>query len=126
MTAGPMLIFDGDCGFCTSSARWIEKRLPTGVEVIAWQFIDDLDALGLTVAEVSEKAWWIDGEGLRHGGHLAIGEALAAAGGVWGVVGRGMLLPPFRWLAAPVYRLISRYRHRMPGGTPACRLDTRR
>ena len=32
-----MLVFDGDCGFCTSSARWIEARLPDDVAVVAWQ-----------------------------------------------------------------------------------------
>lgn len=122
----PMLVFDGDCGFCTSSARWIERRLPDHVEVVAWQFLDDLGALGLTRADVDTKAWWIDESGRRHGGNLAIGEALVAAGGIWGLLGRLSLLPPFRWIGAVVYRLVARYRHRMPGGTAACRIDAPR
>lgn len=118
-----MLIFDGDCGFCTTTANWIEKRLPSSTEVVAWQFVDDLDALGLSLEQVNAKAWWIDSEGSRHGGHLAIAEALIAAGGVWRFLGRVSLVPPIRWVGALVYRVISRYRHRMPGGTPACRID---
>ncbi len=121
-----MLIFDGDCGFCTSSARWVERRLPDDVEVVAWQFVDDLGALGLTAEQANAKAWWITPEGDLRGGHLAIGESLRAAGGLWGVAGRIMLVPPFRWLARPVYALVSRNRHRMPGGTPACRIDSPR
>ncbi|SRR5690554_1742799 len=121
----PMLVFDGDCGFCTSSARWIEKRLPDTVEVVPWQFLDDLGALGLTPAEADAKAWWIDAEGRRHGGHVAIGKALVAAGGIWGFLGRLSLVVPIRWLGALVYRVVSANRHRMPGGTPACRLDSR-
>jgi predicted DCC family thiol-disulfide oxidoreductase YuxK len=121
----PTLIFDGDCSFCTSSARWIERRLPDGVEVVAWQFVDDLDALGLSLDEVNDKAWWITADGRRRGGHLAIAEALIAAGGFWKVLGRISLVPPIRWVSAAVYAVVSRYRHRMPGGTPACRVDSR-
>lgn len=120
-----MLIFDGDCAFCTSSARWIERRLPDGVDVVAWQFIDDLDGLGLTTHDVNSKAWWITADGRRRGGHLAISEALIAAGAPWSLLGRVSLIPPIRWISAAVYALVSRYRHRMPGGTPACRLDQR-
>jgi predicted DCC family thiol-disulfide oxidoreductase YuxK len=119
-----VLIFDGDCSFCTSTAHWIEKRLPDDVEVVAWQFVDDLGALGLTPEMGSAKAWWITPDGRRRGGHLAVGEALRAAGGFWGLVGRIMLVPPVSWIARPVYWVIAKNRHRMPGGTPACRIDT--
>ena len=119
-----MLIFDGDCSFCTSSARWIERRLPEDAEVVAWQFVDDLDALGLTAEEANAKVWWIDPDGRRWGGHLGIGRAFRTAGGFWGVVGLALCTPPLAWVAAPVYRLVARYRHRMPGGTPACRIDS--
>ena len=46
--------------------------------------------------------------------------ALIAIGGFWTVVGRVLLLPPVRTLAAPLYRLIARYRHRSTGGSAAC------
>lgn len=120
-----MLIFDGDCGFCTTTANWIERRLPPGTRVVPWQFVDDLDALGLTRDDVVDKAWWVDSRGGLYGGHHAIGRALIAAGGIWRVLGQISLVPPISWLGALVYRVISRYRHRMPGGTPACRLDQR-
>jgi predicted DCC family thiol-disulfide oxidoreductase YuxK len=119
-----VLIYDGDCGFCTTSAQWIGRRLPDDVTVVAWQFVDDLDALDLTVDDVNTKAWWITPTGEKRGGHLAVGESLKTAGGLWGVFGRIMLVPPVRWLARPVYALVARYRHRMPGGTAACRIDT--
>lgn len=119
-----VLIYDGDCGFCTTSAQWIGRRLPDDVEVIAWQFVDGIDALGLTLDEVNAKAWWITPAGDKRGGHLAVGEALKAAGGFWGVAGRLLLAPPIRWIAKPVYALVARYRHRMPGGTAACRIDS--
>lgn len=116
-----MLVFDGDCGFCTSSARWIEARLPDDVAVVAWQACD-LDELGLTEAEVTTAAYWVDDAGATHRGHLAIGRSLMAAGGFWSVIGRLIVSAPISWLAAPVYGLVAKYRHRLPGATDACRL----
>ncbi len=111
-----MLIFDGDCGFCTASARWIEAR---GAPTVAWQTLE-LDELPLTVAEVDEAAWWIDETGARHRGHFAIGHALQAAGSIWGLIGTLLVNPPVSWLARPVYTLVAQNRHRLPGATDAC------
>src|SRR5690606_41531860 len=93
----PMLVFDGDCGFCTSSARWIEKRLPDTVEVVPWQFLDDLGALGLTPAEAAAQAWWIDAEGRRHSGPLAIGKARAAPVADWRLLVLLRAVAPCPW-----------------------------
>lgn len=118
--ASPLLVFDGDCGFCTRSARWIQRKLPDGVGVEPWQALD-LDELGLTVDDVTGAAWWLSPDRPRPArGHEAIGRALAAAGGAWGTVGRLIVRRPGSWLARPVYAVIARNRHRMPGGTPAC------
>lgn len=118
-----MLVYDGDCGFCTRSAHWIRRRLPPDVEVASWQSLPDLDALGLTLDDVTTAAWWVDPPAAPRGGHLAIGASLVAAGGAWGLLGRALLAPPLRWLAAPVYRRVARDRHRLPGATDACRID---
>jgi predicted DCC family thiol-disulfide oxidoreductase YuxK len=117
----PLLVYDGDCAFCTRTARRVERRLHGRADVQAWQFLD-LAALDLTVRDVTTAAWWIDGP-RRDRGHRAIGRALVAVGGAWGVVGRLLLVPPVSWVARPVYALVARFRHRMPGATDACRLD---
>ena len=114
-----MLIFDGDCGFCATSARWIQAR---GAPVGAWQTLE-LDEYPLTVAEVDAAAWWIDESGNRHRGHLAIGHALKAAGGAWGLIGALLVNPPVSWLAKPVYALVARNRHKLPGATDACEVE---
>ena len=120
--SSPTFVFDGDCGFCTSSAHWIEHRLPAGTARFApWQRLD-LDELGLTPADLEAAAFWVEPGGRRQRGHRAIGAALATAPGFWGLAGRAILVPPLSWLARPVYALIARNRHRMPGGTPACKL----
>lgn len=122
----PLLIFDGDCGFCTRSVEWIRDHLRGTLAIAPWQFIEHrgpgLAAVGLRAAELERYAWWIGASGRKERGHRAIGNALLSCGGLWPLVGRLLLTPPFSWLAAAGYRLVSRYRHRMPGGTPACRL----
>ena len=116
-----LLVFDGDCGFCTSSARWIEARLPSNTEVSPWQVLD-LDSLGLSNHDVTTAAWWIDDNGQKWRGHAAIGRSLATAGGGWGLLGRTVATPPVSWIARPLYALVARYRYRLPGATDACRL----
>lgn len=114
-------MFDGDCGFCTTSARWIEKRLPDDVAVQPWQSLD-LEKIGLTHADVKAAAWWIDDSGRCYRGHMAVGHALHASRSIWRLVGRVIITPPFSWMARPAYWLVARYRYRLPGATDACRL----
>ncbi len=113
------LVFDGDCGFCTTSADWLAKG--DRVAIVPWQFLD-LDAVGLTVDQVSTSVWWLqDDEPVEHSSR-AIGRALVVRGGVPAWAGHILLVPVVRPLADAVYRLVARNRHRMPGGTPVCRL----
>ena len=118
-----MLVYDGDCSFCSASARWVAARWRGPERAVAWQHLsaEQLERLGLTLDEVRCAAWWVDGGGRRSRGHLAIARALRAAHGWPSVVGRVLLVPPFKWLAAGAYPVIARSRHRLPGGTPACR-----
>ncbi|MEO6512216.1 MAG: DUF393 domain-containing protein [Nocardioides sp.] len=113
------LVFDGDCGFCTTSADWLAKG--GRVEVVPWQFLD-LDSVGLTVEQVSTSVWWLHDDHPVDHSSRAIGRALIARGGVWSTAGRILLVPPMRPLADAVYRLVARNRHRLPGGTPVCRM----
>lgn len=119
----PVLVFDGDCGFCTASARWVERRLPasSGASVEPWQALD-LKALRLTPTDVATAAWWIEPGGAKRRGAQAIAASLRAVGGAWGVIGRVLRVPPVSWLAAAVYAVVARNRHRLPGATDACRV----
>jgi predicted DCC family thiol-disulfide oxidoreductase YuxK len=119
--SSPVLVFDGDCSFCTTSATWIEHRLPDAVRVEPWQRLD-LQAFGLTERDVTTAAYWVDERGKTYRGHRSIAKALIAAGRGWKPVGALMLIPPFSWLAALSYFVIAKNRHRLPGGTPACKL----
>lgn len=118
-----MLVYDGDCAFCTRCADRGRRHLPASADVVAWQRIGDLGVVGLTERDVRTAAYWIAPDGRQHRGHLAVAAALVACGGVWALAGRILRTPPVDWLAGPVYRLVARHRHRMPGGSDACRVE---
>ncbi len=110
-----LLVYDGECGFCIRSARWIEARLPTEARVAPWQSLK-LDELGLSELDARSAVWWIDdrGKGMRWSrGAQAIGRSLMAAGGAWAAAGALIVHPPLGWLARPVYALVAANRHRI-------------
>jgi predicted DCC family thiol-disulfide oxidoreductase YuxK len=114
-----VLLYDGDCGFCTSSARFIERRIPADAEIVAYQRAD-LDALGTTAERAEHEVLWAAG-GRVYGGARAVAMLLTAAGGPWRPLGVFLRVPPVSWIAQGLYRLVSANRYRLPGGTPACR-----
>lgn len=114
------VVYDADCGFCTSSARWLGRH--GTASVVPWQSLD-LDALHLTLDDVTTAAWWLDESGrATASGAQAIAAALRTCGPAYRLLGFTMTLPVIRWLAGIVYGWVARNRHRMPGSTDACRL----
>ncbi|WP_030370804.1 thiol-disulfide oxidoreductase DCC family protein [Streptomyces rimosus] len=123
MSNRPVLVYDGDCGFCTTSVRFAERRIRPRCTVTAWQFTD-LEVLGVTQERAEHEVLWITPHGTVYGGAQAVAKLLMSARGVWAVPGALLTLPPFRQLAHVVYRLVADNRHRMPGGTAACSLPS--
>ena len=119
----PILIYDGDCGFCTSVAMKISDRWRVPAKATSWQDLggDGLAGLGLSPADVQRAAWWVDSDGRLFEGHLAVAKSLIAARGWRGAVGKMILIPNVGRVAAAGYRIVARYRHRLPGSTEACR-----
>lgn len=114
-----MLIYEGDCGFCTRCARWISRRMPSTAELRPWQRVD-LAAYGTTRARARYEVLWVGPDGRIDGGVQAIARLLLDCGGVWALPGALLRVPPFRWLAHGFYRLVAANRSRLPGGGPAC------
>lgn len=120
-TRSGLLVFDGDCAFCTTWVNRLEAALPRFPASIPFQWAD-LGALGLTNDEVRHYAWYLTPTH-HYPGHLAFSALLRSQPRV-GLRFAGWILatPPFSWAAAAGYSLIARYRHLLPGGTPACAL----
>jgi len=117
----PVLVYDGDCGFCTTCARVLERTRPDA-EIVAWQ-LTDLAELGITEEQAAEAVQWVQVDGTIRSGHEAIAAALSTTGAIWKIVGRTLMLPGISWVAAKVYRLVANNRYRLPGSTPACAVN---
>jgi predicted DCC family thiol-disulfide oxidoreductase YuxK len=118
MRERPVLIYDGDCGFCTTCARFLE-RIGPDADIVAWQ-LTDLAELGLTEEQAADAVQWVAVDGTVRSGHEAIAAVLSSVGRIWRIPGRLIVLPGVSWLAARAYRLTADNRYRLPGGTPAC------
>jgi len=122
----PVLVFDGDCGFCTTCARflahWVVRSRSTsgGPSIEPWQRLD-LPELGLTADQCRAAVQWVGENGQVASGHAAIASVLRAGHPVWRPVGALLGAPGFSWLAAHLYSWFADHRYALPGGTPACR-----
>ena len=117
----PWVVFDGDCGFCTTAVNWLEHALPVFPPATPFQWAD-LEALGLTEAEARERVWLVTPDH-QYGGHLAVSAMLRRQPSIgWRLLGWFMVAPVVSAFFAVGYALVARYRYRLPGGTPACRM----
>ena len=116
----PLLIFDGDCAFCTSSVRFIERRIRRHPRIQPWQR-SDLAGLGLT-QEQCESAVQLIENGRVTSAHVAVARLLIYGKRGWAVLGYLLLVPGIKQIAGVVYRWVAKNRDRMPGGTAECAL----
>ncbi|GAA1088662.1 thiol-disulfide oxidoreductase DCC family protein [Nocardiopsis composta] len=116
---GPVLVYDGDCGFCTSSVRLAERRLAPGVRAVPWQRAGLPEA---TERRALEEVLLLHPDGRRIWGGSDAVAVLLLTGPHRALRPLGLLLraPVLRGVGAAAYRWVARNRYRMPGGTPAC------
>ena len=107
-----MLIYDGGCPFCRSSAQRLAPRWGGTAEAVPSQGLSEaeLGRIGLSSEDLASAAWWVSPNGERFRGHLAIGRALLAAGGWRALLGRLCLVWPFRVIASVLYVRVARWR----------------
>jgi predicted DCC family thiol-disulfide oxidoreductase YuxK len=117
-----LLIFDGDCAFCTSSVAIVRRRINPPAEAVPWQQ-SDLATLRLTEAACREAVQYRDSSGRWHSASRAIAAMLRDAQFPWSGFGRLAKVPGVDWLAERCYRWVAANRYRLPGGTPACQVQ---
>lgn len=119
----PIFIFDGDCSFCSSSARLLDRLTRQNLNIQPYQFLD-LEALSIRLEDAQSAVQFLH-KGERYSGARAIGEALVVAKTAWSVAGWLIKAPVVLSFAELVYLLVAKNRHRLPGGTPACELKAK-
>lgn len=115
------LIFDGDCGFCTTTANFIVKKSKVEIKATPWQY-QDFSGLPVTKEQCADQVYLLVDE-KAYGGHQAFGMILKVhTNPIYKTLGSVINSPALAWIMRPGYRLVAKYRHKLPGGTPACKL----
>lgn len=110
-----VVVYDGDCGICEASARWITSHVP-GLRVISHHAhgLEHIDAVLLVSS------------GGNFEGAVAVAAILGRARSRFlRIIGVLMGLPVIRTLAGVVYGLVARNRRRLSRmlGLRACAID---
>lgn len=115
-----IVIFDGECGVCTRTIRFLRAHDTRGVlEFRPCQTIPDAGWNEITPADCARAVWAVADNGRIAYGSDAAFLILAAIWSNWWPWRLGTL-PGVRQVAQAVYSVIARNRRRLPGVTPWC------
>ncbi len=117
-----VLVWDGDCSFCSRCVNFIQKRISTSAKIISHQKAD-LESLGLTTEQCNQALQWVSSQGQIRSGSRAVAALLRSGGGAWPVMGVLIDLPVIRLISSGIYKVIAKNRQHLPGGTAACAID---
>ncbi len=114
------LVFDGYCGFCTRSIRWIRQiDRHDRITTLAGQAEGTFARTAVSPADAERASWAITTDGRRIAGAPAIGLAVSVA--------LGSRIPMLAWrlpgvsrILDRVYRWIADNRRRFRGDQPWC------
>ena len=114
----PLLVFDGECGFCTRTLGWLRlvdrRRL---IETAPYQRPGVPEQLGISREQCSTSVQWRGTDGSRAEGAAAINAALAfALGSRW----PERIYRRSAGVQQRAYRWVAENRRRLPGITPWC------
>ncbi|HEY5112103.1 MAG TPA: DCC1-like thiol-disulfide oxidoreductase family protein [Acidimicrobiales bacterium] len=114
----PVMLFDGDCAFCTKCAVRAH-RLRLNCVFTALQSVD-LPSLGVDPVRARREVALRFDDGTVLYGHETIAGVLRTGSFPWRFLGRVLVLGPINRLSATVYRAVSQHRYQLPGGARTC------
>lgn len=115
MKSGPerrrwLVVYDGDCGFCKASVRWVLDRDRRGrIEARPFQEPGVLEATGISREAAEREAFLVAPDGRRWSGADAAARVLRLLPR-WSLVGRVLQLPVVIQVARLAYRWIADHR----------------
>jgi predicted DCC family thiol-disulfide oxidoreductase YuxK len=113
-----VLVFDGDCGFCTRSVGWVRAMDRRGeIDIRPYQEPGAPEAVGTDAATCAEAVQWRGPDGRRLAGAAAVNAVLDT---VTGTPIPSTIYRATSGLQERVYRWVADHRSRFPGMTPYC------
>lgn len=118
-----VLLFDGTCGICTRSARWVRERDTGGkILVVPSQLPSWRSRFSITAEDAEHRVYAIDANGRKFAGAAAVNRTLEELGGFASILGKFYRFPPIALFENALYPVIARYRYLLSrwGDSPAC------
>jgi predicted DCC family thiol-disulfide oxidoreductase YuxK/GNAT superfamily N-acetyltransferase len=109
---GGVFLYDGECGLCEKSARWLERHATSPARIEAWQQAD-LAVLGLRPEDCAEAVQWVE-DGRRAVGPDAVAAYLQTSTNSWQTASRVLTAPVSKRVTWPVYRWVAHHRDQLP------------
>lgn len=122
-----VIFFDGDCALCSGVVRWCHRRDGAGMiwyAPLAGEFAARHRAelsLPEGTGDAQTFVFWDGPAGRVEDRSRAAGQLLIALGGVWSLLGKGLLLVP-RVIADYGYQIIAKNRRKWFGTNEGCAL----
>jgi predicted DCC family thiol-disulfide oxidoreductase YuxK len=119
------VVFDGDCGICTSSANYISKRDKAGkFRVVPSQAIDRKAEFPMFDESVYETSVIFRRNGRVYTESRAVFEIMKSMGGIFSFFGFFLANKFISFLFRPFYRLVARNRAKISQmlGMNACKI----
>lgn len=118
-----LVIFDGDCGICTKTAEWIEKKDKKNKLIVKPFQILDLGKYGLDLEKVRMSVYFIK-DGQKFNKARAVYEIFKQLPGFWGFFGFVTSNALIAGISDPFYKLIAKNRTKVSRmfGLDACKL----
>jgi len=117
--SAPVLIYDGDCGFCSWWVAVLAPRVASRARLQPYQ-TTDLRHLGVRPADAAAALQWVPVTGRPLTGAQALAAWLASGRQPWRLVGVVLSTRGISDLAQLVYRRVARVRHSIPGPWQRC------
>ncbi len=119
----PLVVYDGDCGFCQRFVDWALRPHPARAVAKPWQSLD-LAGLGLTAEQVATAVQWLAPD-YRTSGARAVADILRGQDGFRRALGLVISCPLVYPIAMLGYQLVARNRHRIRIGGTSCQIPER-
>ena len=116
-----LLIYDGDCAFCTRCVTWGVRNLSAFPNPLPFQKVDPA-TFGLSALDVRKAVWVIAPNQILSGARAVAWILKGQAKFRWRLIGRFIDWCPVRPFASLGYRLVAINRHRFPGATTECKM----
>ncbi len=105
----PVLVYDGDCGFCTYWARRWQQKAQGRIAIVPLQDREGRPP-GLATAELEEAVHLVEPDGTIRRGAAAIFEVMGTLRPYRLARWAYRWIPPFRWFSNWLYRWVANHR----------------